>query len=144
MDFIKDQNNYFIRLDRGEEIFSHLMKLAEKEKWYSGHLSGIGAVNDIELGGYIFESKAYKRDTISRDMELVSMNGNLSFVDNKPFFHIHGTLADTKDYKCLGGHFFSLKVAVTCEIIFRPFSKKIVRSPNEEIGINLIDFCPLK
>ena len=32
MDSIKDQNNYFIRLDKDEEIFTHLMELAEKEK----------------------------------------------------------------------------------------------------------------
>ncbi|MCY4524686.1 MAG: DUF296 domain-containing protein [Halobacteriovoraceae bacterium] len=143
MDFIKEQNNYFIRMDRGEEIFSHLLKLAEKEKWQSGHLSGIGAVKDIELGVYELENKAYKKEKITKVMELLSLNGNLSFVDNKPFFHIHGALADS-DYKCFGGHFFSLSVAVTCEVIFRPFPKKIIRSPSKEIGINLLDFCPIK
>ena len=86
MDSIKDQNYYFIRLDKDEEIFTNLMELAKKEKWHAGHLSGIGAVKEIELGAYVLENKAYKKEKIPREMELVSLNGNLSLVDNNPFF----------------------------------------------------------
>ena len=142
MDFIKDQKDYFIRIDRGEEIFATLLQLAKKEEWPCAHLSGIGAVNNIELGTYAFSDKEYKKDIIPGDRELLSLDGNMSFVDNAPFFHIHGVLADS-NYKCMGGHFFSATVAVTCEIILRPYPIKIERSFSKEIGINLLNFCKL-
>ena len=73
-------------------------------------------------------------------VELLSMDGNLSINNGEPFFHLH-TVISGHDYKCMGGHLFSAKVGVTCEINFRPLDIDVERKPNEEVGLSLLHFC---
>jgi predicted DNA-binding protein with PD1-like motif len=140
MDAVRDGDRWFLRLDKDVDLFSTLEEWAAKEGLKSGHMSGIGALKDVELGFYHLADKHYDRKTFPNEAELLSLDGNLSFVDGKPFFHIHTVLGDEK-FQAYGGHLFSAKVAVTCEINFRPFEADIVRTPNEEIGLNLLSFC---
>lgn len=140
MEFFKDNDRYFLRLDRGEDLFSNLEDFASRENLKSGHLSGIGALQDCELGFYHLHSKTYDRRMFAEEAELLSLDGNLSYFDGKPFFHIH-TVLGGPDFHCYGGHLFSAKVAVTCEINFRPLEAEVIRKHNPEIGLNLIQFC---
>jgi len=39
---------------------------------------------------------------------------------------------------CIGGHVDNLEVSGTCEIIFRPLEKKIIRKYDSDTGLNLI------
>ncbi len=84
MEYFKDNDRYFIRLDRGEDLFISLETFATREKLTSGHLSGIGALQDCELGFYHLHSKTYDRKMFSEEAELLSLDGNLSFLEEKP------------------------------------------------------------
>ncbi|HAG90368.1 MAG TPA: hypothetical protein DCL41_00765 [Bdellovibrionales bacterium] len=140
MEYFKDQDRYFIRIDKDEDLFGSLQKFAKAESLKSGHLSGIGALKDCELGFFHLHSKSYDRKLFKDEVELLSLEGNLSFLEGEPFFHIH-TVLGGPDFKCFGGHLFSAIVAVTCEINFRPLNMDVVRKPNPEVGLNLIQFC---
>lgn len=140
MEYIKDKDRYFIRLERGENLFTSLETFATKEELTAGHLSGIGALQDCELGFYHLHSKTYDRKMFAAEAELLSLDGNLCFFEGKPFFHIH-TVLGGPDFNCYGGHLFAANVAVTCEMNFRPMEAEIIRKPNPEIGLNLIHFC---
>ena len=142
MEALQSGDRWFLRLDRDEDLFTQLEAWAAKEGLKSGHLSGIGVLKDIELGFYHLSRKEYDRRPFPNEAELLSLDGNLSFLDGKPFFHIHTVLAD-EEYRAFGGHLFSAKVGITCEINFRPFDKEIVRLPNKEIGLNLLSFCQI-
>ena len=142
MEAIKNGEAWFLRLDKGEDLFSTLEKWALNNEMKSGHLSGIGALKDVELGFYHLAEKHYDRKMFPKEAELLSLDGNLCSLDSKPFFHIHVVLGNEK-FEAFGGHLFSAKVAVTCEINFRPFLENIVRTPNEEIGLNLLNFCKI-
>lgn len=140
MEYCQDNEDYFIRLEKDEDLFEQLEKFASSEGLKSGHLSGIGALKNCELGFYHLHKKEYDRKLFESEAELLSLDGNLSFLENKPFFHIH-TVLGGEDFRCFGGHLFSAQVAVTCEINFRPLNLNVVRKPNSEIGLNLIQFC---
>jgi predicted DNA-binding protein with PD1-like motif len=142
MEAIKNGDAWFLRLDKGEDLFSILEKWALNNEMKAGHLSGIGALKDVELGFYHLAEKHYDRKMFPKEAELLSLDGNLCSLDGKPFFHIHAVLGNEK-FEAFGGHLFSAKVAVTCEINFRPFQENIVRTPNEEIGLNLLNFCKI-
>ncbi len=137
MDFIKDNDIYFIRLEKDEDLFSTLEEFAAEEKLLSAHISGIGALKDVELGFYHLDKKHYDRKVFPDEAELLSLDGNLCVFENKPFFHIHTVLGGA-DFNCYGGHLFSAKVAVTCEINLRPFNREITRIHNCDIGLNLL------
>jgi predicted DNA-binding protein with PD1-like motif len=140
MDAVNEEKSWFLRLDRGEDLFSTLEKWAHENKLKSGHLSGIGALQDVELGAYHLDRKEYERKVFPDICELLSLEGNLSFNDGKPFFHIHAVLGD-HDFKTYGGHLFKATVAVTCEVHFRVFDHDVERKPNQDIGLSLLTFC---
>lgn len=142
MEAIKNGDAWFLRLDKDEDLFPTLEKWAAENEMKSGHLSGIGALKDVELGFYHLTEKHYDRKMFPKEAELLSLDGNLCSLDGKPFFHIHTVLGNEK-FEAFGGHLFAAKVAVTCEINFRPFQEDIVRTPNEEIGLNLLNFCKI-
>ena len=140
MEAVRDGDCWFLRIDKDEDLFKSLEDWAAKEGLKSGHLSGIGALKNCELGFYHLADKHYDRKLFPEEAELLSLDGNLSFLDSKPFFHIH-TVLGGEDFRAYGGHLFSAVVAVTCEINFRPFNADIIRTKNDEIGLNLLSFC---
>ncbi len=140
MKFVKKDNKYLIRLFKDEDLFSCLEEFASTEKLKSGMLKGIGALKEAELGFYHLNEKRYDRKSFNDEYELLSLDGNLSFFNEKPFFHIH-TVLGTSDFSCIGGHLFSAKVAVTTELYFFPLDIKVEREMDEEIGLNLLNLC---
>ncbi|NCN42458.1 DNA-binding protein [bacterium] len=140
MEYLKNGERYFLRLDKDEDLFGSLGEFALKENLKSGHLSGIGALKECELGFYHLHSKTYDRKLFKEEAELLSLDGNLCQFEGKPFFHIH-TVLGNQDFQCFGGHLFSAKVAVTCEVNFRPFDEEVTRRANPSIGLNLLHFC---
>ena len=143
MQAVKDGDLWFIRIDKDENLFQSLEQWAAKEKMQSGHLSGIGALKNCELGFYHLAQKHYDRKLFPNEAELLSLEGNLSYLEGKPFFHIHTVLGD-ENFNAFGGHLFNADVAVTCEINFRPFNSEIIRTHNENIGLNLLSFCQIQ
>ena len=143
MKFIFKDDKYLIRLFKGEDLFEELENFASTEKLKSGMLKGIGALTDVELGFYHLSEKTYERKNFDEEYELLSLDGNLSTFENKPFFHIHTVLGQS-DFSCVGGHLFKAKVAVTTELYFFPLDETIHREWDKEIGLNLLNICPLE
>ncbi len=142
MQSIQQDRVHFIRIDKDEDLFTALENWAIKSNVKSGHLSGIGALKNVELGFYHLNKKEYERKIFPKEAELLSLEGNLTYLEGKPFFHIHTVLGD-EEFRAYGGHLFCATVAVTCEINFREFDLLSERKPNKEIGLNLINFCKI-
>lgn len=140
MNFVKENNKYLIRLYKDEDLFVALEEFAQRENLKAGMLKGIGALKDVELGYYHLDEKTYDRKEFNDEYELLSLDGNLSSLNSKPFFHIH-TVLGASDFSCIGGHLFSAKVAVTTELYFFPLDVTVEREMNDEIGLNLLNLC---
>lgn len=140
MDYQKSGKSYLIRLHKDEPVFSSLEKFCKKEKIQCGTFNGIGALKNCELGFYHLDKKEYERKMFPEEAELLSLVGNVSLLENKPFLHIH-TVLGASDFSTYGGHLFSADVAVTAEIIFRPLKLEIHRGFEESIGLNLLQMC---
>jgi predicted DNA-binding protein with PD1-like motif len=136
MEFRKDQQGIWIRLEKGEEVVQTLQDFARREELGSGWLQGLGAIEEIILGFYELHSKTYRKVEFKQEAELISLQGNLSIRENEPFFHFHCSCSDN-EFKMFGGHLFSAKVAVTVEGFFSPGSNPIHRAHHSEIGLDL-------
>ena len=134
----KVSGGWLIRLERGEEAIETLTSFVAKNKIPCGFLQGIGAINAVELGYFDLRQKKYRRKKIGKTVEVVSLLGNISWVDNKPFVHAHISVAGT-DQKLMGGHFFKGTVAVTLEIYLLVVSRKLKRFHDSEMGFNFWD-----
>ena len=138
MKWKKIDNGYLVRLERGEEVLSTLTDFVGQQNIQGGTIQGLGAVKDLVLGIFDPEKKGYVKRTFREDLELGNLTGNISYLDGKPLLHCHVTVAGT-DLNAYTGHLFSAVVSVTGEFCIRPFSEKITRSLDEEVGLNLLD-----
>lgn len=135
----KIDDKFLIRLDRGEEILSTLKSICKKYEIKAGKISGIGAVYDVSLGFYHLPSKIYDSKKFEGEYELLSLSGNVSYLEGEPLTHLHMTMSDA-NYQVFGGHLFEAKIAVTGEIWIIPADIDIERVKNQEIGLNLMSF----
>ena len=125
-----------LSLDKDEYINSSIKKIFKKEDFKFGWVSGIGAVCNIEIGFYDIKTKEYVRKKIKEDHELLSMMGNITFVDNDYFVHTHVNLG-AENFKSFGGHLFEAQISLTGEFKIDVLDWRIDRSFSNEIGLNL-------
>jgi len=139
MKYRHDGYNYIVRLERGEELIATLTKLIEEENIPTCWISGLGASQKTELGFYDIEAKEYIWQTFDEPMEVLALSGNISWLDDEPNLHIHGSFSK-KDFSSVGGHVKSLIVNGTCEIFMHKWdSDKLNRIYDSEVGLNLLD-----
>jgi predicted DNA-binding protein with PD1-like motif len=132
---------YVIRLDAGERIIQTLAALCERDRIGGGYLSGIGSAGEAEIGWFDAATKGYAWTKIPGPSEIVSLTGNITKVDGRPFVHAHIALAG-KDLTVKGGHLKEAVVAVTCELILVSFKDDIARKKDETSGFLKIALEP--
>ncbi len=123
MEYRKIDDNYYIRMDRGDEIISNLLEICEKESILSAVFSGIGGCQSAELQVFIPETGSFETEQLEGMLELVSLNGNVVRDDDgKLFHHTHALFSFKKDgqHGMAGGHLKSTTVLYTAEIELRP------------------------
>lgn len=137
MQFKKFNDSYVLRLERGEEVHTKLKKFAAENNFRSGYIFGIGALIDVKIGYYDLNKQEYVTKDFMNGMEVTGLMGNLSMLDNEPFFHLHVNLGD-ENFSLYGGHLVSGIVSITLELIFTPFDDELTRAFNEVEKFNLL------
>jgi len=128
-----------VRLDKGERLIESLIKLVKQNEINGAWLNGLGAVKWAELGFYDLPNKKYEWSKINRPLEILSLEGNIAWINNEPIIHIHGSFSDDK-MQTLGGHVKELEVGGTCEIIINTLnSSELLRLHDEDTGLNLLN-----
>lgn len=139
MEYRRFSDTIIARLDAGEEVIASLEALCEKENITLGWVSGIGAVNEAEVGCFDTDEKKYYAKTYTGIYEIASLSGTVSVQNAKPYLHIHAVLGD-KEGTAIGGHLSRAMVSATCEIALRVLDGKAGRAFSSETGLNLITF----
>jgi len=70
MEYRRFENTVMLRLDPGEEILTKLAELAEKEQIILAEVTGLGALNELEICVYDIETKQYYTNTINKFLNL--------------------------------------------------------------------------
>lgn len=138
MVFTKVDDGYLVRLEKGELIVNVLTQFCQDKKIPAGVIGGIGGVSWAEIAFYDLGQRAYEYERHDELFEITNLTGNVSLVSDKPFLHLHVTLADSNNH-AYGGHLKEAEVAATCEVHIRTFSKPIERAHNEAVGLKLLD-----
>ena len=86
MEYRKIGDNYYIRMDRGDEIISNLLEICEKESIPSAVFSGIGGCQSAELQVFIPATGSFETEQLEGMLELVSLNGNVVRDDDGKLF----------------------------------------------------------
>lgn len=139
MEYKRFGNSYVLRVDKGEEILYCIKTLCEKEGIRLASISGIGAINEVQIGLFEPASKKYYSETLNGSFEIVSLSGNISKMNGEVYIHAHIAVTD-REYKAYGGHLNKAVVSATAEIIITCIDGTLTRRFSDEIGLNLIDF----
>lgn len=142
MQFQKIDNSYIVYVEKGEKVMETLTQFCVDRNINSGQLSGIGAVQNTDIGAYDMTSKDYTHKLFNPIHELLSFQGNIAIKDGKPFIHAHITLGN-HDMEVSGGHLFETEVAVVGEFILHNFNEKTHRALNEDIGLATLSLCKI-
>lgn len=127
-----------IRLPTNSQLPEVLVELAVSRRWSSAICSGIGGVSDVKLAYYDLLKKEYLKFDVDGIVELVSLNGNLTALDEKPFWHLHAIVSD-KTGQTFGGHLMSCSVALTVELAVWQLEKTYARKLEESTGLRLLN-----
>lgn len=134
----KVDNTYILRLDRGDDIIPVIKEFCEQNNITAGIISGFGVAGNLKLICFDGKTRTPKTKSFEGDYEITSLLGNISYVDNELFPHLHITLVDY-DFKAFGGHLVEGKIGLTGEIFIQTLNTRIDRIKNEETGINIIN-----
>ena len=137
MKYNKDGQTFLLVLVKGEDIVEVLTQFAMEQEMKFGSVSGIGACDNVTLNFYNLDTQKYEAREVNEALELTSLLGNISHLDDKPFAHLHGTFG-TRDFKTLSGHLTKAVVSATAEIVIQMTNLDVNRTHDEEIGLNLL------
>jgi predicted DNA-binding protein with PD1-like motif len=127
-------SQYVVRLDAREKIVETLKALCERDAIGGGFFHGLGAVGEAELGHFDPSTNEYGWVRLSGPCEIVSLYGNITVADGKPFIHAHIALGDDA-FAVRGGHLKEAVVSVTCEITLTRFKDDIGRTKDGASGL---------
>ena len=138
MDIYKSRKGIFIVLKKGEMLTESIKEACKDTMIKAGYISGIGAIEDILIGAFDMEKRAYIKKRFSETHELLSLSGNISRKDNgECVLHLHCVIGDEKMH-VYGGHLFNARVSVTCEIFIHPEELPLIRRIDNETDLYLI------
>ena len=136
MNYKKVNDKIFISIDKGELVNESLLNVAEKENLTCGWINGLGAISNIEVGYWDIGKKIYENQKFNNHYELLSLTGNVSLVDKKPFIDTHISFSDTTS-NVFGGHLFDAKVIAAAEFCIFISEYNLYRKLNCDIGLSL-------
>ncbi|HKB14419.1 MAG TPA: PPC domain-containing DNA-binding protein [Planctomycetota bacterium] len=132
-------DRWLVRFDLGEEVGAGFAAFLQEHRIRCGSVRGIGALRDLELGFLDTAKKAYVRKKFPEEMEILSFQGNVSVKEGKSFLHAH-VVASDRQFRTVGGHFFTGVVSGTAEFFVTNFpGVEVNRRARPELGFFDLD-----
>lgn len=130
-------DSWLVRLERGENVLECLLEFCEQEGVKAGSVTGIGAMEAIELRYYDVSTRDYLSKKLPEQHEVTGLVGNVSRMDGRAYLHLHVSLGD-KEFRGWAGHLAAATVSATLEVIIRELPGEVERFYDEEVtGLNL-------
>lgn len=125
-------------IEKGADLYNTIARIIQENQVRIGRVTGMGAVQRAKLAYYDQKGLEYREISFNEPMEIVSLYGNISIKDGKPFAHIHVSLSDERG-RAHGGHLLPDHTPVfACEVFIEEFDgKELVRKADDESGLAL-------
>ena len=137
MDYRRINDICYVRIDKGEEIISELLRVCCRENIRSAVFTGIGGCSRAELQTFIPDKGEFETETADGMLELINITGNIVNDNGTLFHHTHAIFSykDGTEHKNAAGHLKAATVLYTAEIELRPvIGGEIKRKHDPETG----------
>ncbi len=144
MQYRRFGEQYYVRLDPGDEIIRTLSDVCAREGLTTASIHGIGGCDTATVGVFDRKTKSYHPTTVTALLEMVSLDGNLTRYEGAPYLHLHALFAyrSSDENAVLTGHLLEAVIGLTGEIVITPADGVIGRRYIDELGIRVWDFEP--
>ena len=133
-----EPRTFALILETGDEVLSSLRKFAQEKKLSGSSFKAIGALSQVKLGWFNWETKKYETAVaLDEQVELLSLIGDIAVKDSEPQVHAHLVIG-RKDGTAHGGHLLSATVRPTCEAILTESPQHLQKQIDPESGLALI------
>lgn len=112
------------RLEHDDDLLEALTQICIDHNIQSGFVTAIGALQCARVGFYDQRLKSYEYINYEKDMELLSLTGNISMKDGKHMVHAHVVLGDENGH-AFGGHLANETKVFACEFMIKAFSEPV-------------------
>lgn len=124
-------------IQHGADLYESLSNIAVAEDITLGQISGIGATTHAVVAYYDQHQRQYTSMVFPGGMEILSLQGNISLRDGKPFVHAHIILGGPQG-QTVGGHLLSGTRVFACEVIVHELEgAQLTREYDPATGLHL-------
>src|SRR5438046_4823295 len=125
--YTEQGSSFVLRLEQGEDILKTLKQFADSQKIRAAFFEGIGSLYTAKLGHYDFkDTRTYKYETFDEDLEILTLSGNVSTMNQQALPHAHATLAG-RYFSVTGGRLEEGYLANMVEVNIYRFASRFER-----------------
>lgn len=131
---------YAVVLRTGEEVVACLRQFVTRERIFAAQITAIGALSDVVLQYFDWDTKEYRGIPIKEQVEVASMLGDVAQAPSgEPSLHIH-MVAGKRDGTAVAGHLARAHVRPTLEVIINEAPAHLSKKKDPDSGLALIRF----
>jgi|SRR5579875_1971241 len=131
-------DHYVLRLMPDEEVMATLLQFVNDERIFGAYFMAFGAFSRVQLRYFDVATRQYRNNEVDRQVEVVSLLGNVSLSDGKPMIHMHATVGDALGHSD-SGHIGEGIVRPTLEVFLTQIGGELHRTKDEASGLELLN-----
>lgn len=120
-------------LESGEPALEAMTTYLKQHRIAAGRFSAIGGFSHVELGYFNTQKNQAEHMKMDKQVEVVSMIGNIALLDGEPHVHAHVSVSD-QTFQAYSGHLGEGIVEPTLEVFLTQFTSPILREKDEQTG----------
>jgi uncharacterized protein len=128
---------YAVVLETGEEAVACISRFAREHGLTASQVSAIGAFSEAVIGFFDFATRDYRRIAVRKQVELLSLLGDVADDGGEPKLHVHVVLGRADGSTC-GGHLLEARVRPTLEEVITESPGHLRRVRDPATGLTLI------
>ncbi|MBM4273325.1 MAG: DNA-binding protein [Deltaproteobacteria bacterium] len=123
-------------LSLGSDLLASLEQICESQKIKLGEVRAIGAVGHARLAHYDQIGQKYKYIDLRKPLNILSLMGNISLQNGKPYIHAHLILGDDQG-QVIGGHLAPGTSVFVCEYVIQEYltAEPLVGQKDQATGL---------
>ena len=132
------RRTFAIIMNIGDEVLSTILDFAKTQRIAAAQITAIGALSDVVLKYFDWETKEYRRIPVREQVEVASLIGDIALdPQGKPAVHIH-IVVGKKDGSAMAGHLGEAHVRPTLEVIVEEAPSYLQKVHDPASGLALI------
>jgi uncharacterized protein len=133
------RRTFAVVFDTGDEVASGILDFARQHAIVGAYFTAIGALSDVTLGYWRWETKDYVRIPLHEQVEVLSLAGNVALApDGAPKVHAH-VVVGKADGTAHGGHLLEGHVRPTLELMLVETPRHLRRTHDPATRLALLD-----